>query len=127
MHRLFIKEVRIVEIVSAIFAMLWGTWFVVGMVDYARPAFAVMASLAPYWLWGGTIALCGATHAFALFTERRWLRRRCLRALFVCWLAVGLALGLPNIYSSGFFTYFYIAIIHAIFYIRLVRRDGDRW
>lgn len=125
-YRWFVAEVRIIEWVSAIFAFLWGIWFCVGMVDYDRPAYALMATIAPYWVWGGIVASYGLALAICLYMEYRKVRKRVLRSLFLIWLGVGLCLGLPNPYSSGFFTYFYVATIHGIAYIRLVNRDGPK-
>jgi hypothetical protein len=123
LRRLFGCELRYIEYVSAAFAVVWGGWLSLPVIDFGRPAYLVMAAIAPQWVWGSLFVITGGLLWWALATDRRWWRKLALTMLFVLWLAVGVCLGLSNLSSTAFTTYFYIAAIHGFAQMRLGRVD----
>jgi len=103
--------------------MTWGLWLCNPRIDFTLEAYAVLAMMAPQHAWGGTIAALGLVQMIALYRENRKWRKYVLCAQLTIWLLVAFGLGIRNFYSTALTTYFWIAILHGVFWLRLAGSD----
>lgn len=96
----------------------WGAWLFNPQIDFTRPAYAVLYTIAPQWAWGGMILALGVAQVIAIWQEDRQWRSRVALAQSGVWFVIALALGLYNIYSTALVSYFWIATFHLVIYIR---------
>ena len=125
---------RQLEFVPAVFLILWGAWVINPMWDTfgVSGSYALMAKLAPEWVWGAISLFVGITQMVTLFTNK--MKVRLFTSFFSILILSTLAVfsGVGNYRSTGMIGAISIAICEWFAYTELLAEVngkvfGIRW
>ena len=117
-------EKRIVEIILGMAALTWGIWLMLPFsIFQSSPTFAVMAEIAPEWVWGLLMAGAGLQAIVGIWRNSYTMRRWSLAVMAALWLAAWTTFLLANWRSTTTVHYIWWFVFCAYSYMR-VSRNG---
>jgi hypothetical protein len=113
---------RQLEFVPAVFLILWGVWVMNPFWDtfVVSGSYALMAKLAPEWLWGAVFLFIGIVQMFALFTPRLKLRLYTSFSSILILSTLAIFSGVGNYRSTGMIGAISIAVCEWFAYTELL-------
>lgn len=109
------------SIILGVYTIIWGLWVInpIWSVFARAPLYAVMASLAPEYVWGAFALLCGSAMVFG--ATRRSFRALTNGAIAVWfhWLLIGVCYFLGDWQSTGGITAIMLAVYAGFVYLNI--------
>lgn len=114
------EDTLFIEWNQSLLSMLWGCWLLAPWLTFgSSKSFALMAELAPEWVWGGLLIGAGSIQCWGLLRHQRNVRRSGVILGFALWVVVASLLIGANWQAASTITYPWVAINYAWTYWRL--------
>lgn len=120
---IFERDLELLEVAYGLMMLGWGVQLLLPWDTFRTGlGYAVLAHLAPEWVWGALMFWIGVTKIGAYFLDHLRVRAAVTIGAVMMWTFLSVAFGLSNPAGTGIVVYPVLAFTSALIFWRLMRR-----
>ena len=113
------RDVDFVEVASGLLMLGWGVQLLMPWSTFQTGiGYAVLAQIAPEWVWGGLLAWVGFTQVGSYLLQHRRVRLASSLGACMVWTFLSVAFGVGNPHGTGIVIYPFLATVSALVFWR---------